>query len=1123
MAVAETSDGALFISCRAKNQILVFDGNNWDEIALPSPPRALVADQRDRVWISMEDGVGFVQRDALGQCYFQRFELHEKESDQIVFPVAFKSPKGVRFGNARIIADIDCSTDTATAKLYRAERNERFVDKGGDGVYSFFEDADELFIWEDGKRKAVPTEFYPGGVFACRLSDGRYLFADKKYKTFWVKNGEHWQTFSKDLEKRIEGSTGRWFRPLSGDRIGFATSEAFVCYDAQGELLWSVNKEGRRFGEMSDGRMWLSVTSGFYIVAPDNNVNTYSFGSKKIGRVRCIEVLEEGVFLSRYSGLFFVDLEKKNGTFPKLKSTKKLISSLTSMTWRSSDAHFAASSSGMVNLEDPSKTNFDNPILYGFTTSNQHHILSRSGGRVSVLDSDMKRIAEFVLHFDAQEIFEISPTKFWILGKLGRFVVAEFDSDFRSFEVKIVEGLDNTSTVTKLDGQLCIVTKDGIRSPKLESEGREKSLTLMLGEADERFSQLSEQFQTREIQKAVDCGEFGLLLCGSNHLTMHRLINGQYQAKPLTEWTISGELGNVITWDPFRSVVWATLDDGLLALLPKSAKPSRTFEPILKMAVSPPTAIHSDKSDDVMKIDSAPNISFSYGIPDALDVTPFQYRLRGLDEQWSNWTQTTVRNYDRLPSGEYVFEVRARSASGKIVSTSSDKFVVQKPWYATIPAIILFSLLTVGFVFGASSIRARQLAARNKKMEHLIAIRTQEIQNQKKEIEEKSELLVQSFRNAESEKLKSFDTLVAGISHDFNNLLAVISTNSELIGLKFGEPAEQMTDDMQTAIRSASELCGELSTISDMRQLNLVNDSLQGVVEEVLPLLQGTVSSEIKLNVRSCDEPTGVMIDMTEIKRAIMNLAVNAAEAAKHEILIETSVTFLDQEKLQEARFVGDSPLPGRFACVSICDDGPGIKPEFLGRLFDPFFSTNELGRGLGLSIVMRVLASHKGVILVEKSALGGACFRMYLPLVDQIEPVRTEPPQSAAVSHFKVLLVDDNSLVLESTSLVIKALGHEVFPATSAAMGFKVLKQEKDIDVIVLDIAMPVMSGVEMAEILLKEDSHLPIVFVSGHTNELIQHDLLEYPNVDYLNKPYRFSALNEKISQVCASRCTT
>ena len=465
------------------------------------------------------------------------------------------------------------------------------------------------------------------------------------------------------------------------------------------------------------------------------------------------------------------------------------------------------------------------------------------------------------------------------------------------------------------------------------------------------------------------------------------------------------------------------------------------------------------------------------------------------------------------------FQVRTRRPSGQLVSASSGKFVVKRLWYATLPAILLFALLAFGLVYGASSLRARQLADRNREMERLIVLRTKEIQKQKKEIEEKSDLLVQHYCNAESDKLKSLDTLVAGISHDFNNLLTAISSNSELMALTGGGETEKFNDNIQAAIQSATDLCGELSAVSVTRLLNLSDDSLDGVIEEVLPLLQGSVPQEVKLEVELCEEPTGVSIDLIEIKRAIVNLVVNAAEVAKHRILIKTSVDYLTEEQLKVARVIGDCPSPGKFACVSVCDDGPGIQEEHLGRLFDPFFSTNELGRGLGLSIVMRVISNHNGVVLVEKSKLGGACFQLCLPLIAQVESFK--PASAARVSDkkLKVLLVDDNSMVLESVESMLTVLGHEVIPAISAAEGLEKFRQTNDIDVVVLDVVMHGMSGVEMADTLLKEDAGFPIVFASGFSNDLIQEELLHLPNVNFLSKPYRVSELIEKIELVCAT----
>ena len=111
VSVTETSDGVLFIACRTPSEILVFDGVNWEEVALPSAPSALVADQNDRVWIAMDDGLGFIQRDAMGAPRFSPFELPKQDADLDFFSMGFKTSNGVRFGCFKMLAEIDCSAD----------------------------------------------------------------------------------------------------------------------------------------------------------------------------------------------------------------------------------------------------------------------------------------------------------------------------------------------------------------------------------------------------------------------------------------------------------------------------------------------------------------------------------------------------------------------------------------------------------------------------------------------------------------------------------------------------------------------------------------------------------------------------------------------------------------------------------------------------------------------------------------------------------------------------------------------------------------------------------------------------------------------------------------------------
>ena len=1129
VSVTETSDGVLFIACRTPSQILVFDGVNWEEVALPSAPSALVADQNDRVWIAMDDGLGFIQRDALGAPRFSPFELPNPDADLDFFSMGFKTSNGVRFGGFKMLAEIDCSADEPSIAIYRAQPTENFIAWDGDVSYSTFGDKDQLFEVKNGERSVVPTDLFSRSLGVAKLSGDRYLFTAMADVNFKIKRKGEWESFFLDQDSQTRDPS--WCKTLSKDRVGFATPDGFLCYDSQGNRLWSLNGPVYQFGELSNGRIWLIGKSGFRIVEDSDRVSTYAFEPDSFRHIRSIQVSPEGVSLAAKNGLFFLKLGEDASTCPKFEKLKRMSATAANMTWQSGDAQLAATTSGLLRFQDPLnikqnpvEIELDYPISLGFTTSRQDIILSRFSGRLEFFNKEMKLLAETVLSFHPEKIIEISQTKFWILGNEGEFAVLQLNQESNSCQVQKVEGLAATSSVLQLEGQRWIVTREGLFSPELKTQADSDDLLLVLQKVDPRFELLNEQFKNREIRKVIDCPGFGLLLCSSRYFSMHKMVDGQYQREPITDWAIPSKMGKRIAWDPYRSVIWATWgDNNLVTLLPsKGESPEiyQRFDPILKMLVSSERSIDASCPCKRIELPAATDVSFTYGIPNASNNTQFQYRLEGLEEDWSEWAEATSHKYDRLPSGEYEFQVRTRRPSGELASASSGTFIVKKLWYATLPAILLFSLLAFGLVYVASSLRARQLADRNKEMERLIAVRTKKIQKQKKEIEEKSDLLVQHYCNAESEKLKSLGTLVAGISHDFNNLLTAISSNSELMVLRGGAETEELNENIQAAIQSATDLCGELSAVSVTRLLNLSDDSLGGVIEEVLPLLQGSVPQEVKLEVELCEEPTGVSIDLIEIKRAIVNLVVNAAEVAKHRILIVTSVDHLTEERLKAARFIGDCPPPGKFACVSVCDDGPGIQQADLGRLFDPFFTTNELGRGLGLSIVMRVISNHNGVVLVEKSEFGGASFRLCLPLIEQVESFK--PASAARVSDkkLKVLLVDDNSMVLESVENMLTVLGHEVIPAISAAEGLDKFGRTKDIDVIVLDVVMHGMSGVEMADILLKEDAGFPIVFASGFSNDLIQEELLQLPNVNFLSKPYRVSELIEKIELVCAGR---
>ena len=708
VSVTETSNGVLFIACRTPSQILVFDGVNWEEVALPSAPSALVADQNDRVWIAMDDGLGFIQRDALGAPRFSPFELPNEDADLDFFSMGFKTSNGVRFGCFKMLAEIDCSADEPSISIYRAQPTENFIAWDGDVSYSTFGDKNQLFEVKDGERSVVPTDLFRRSIGVAKLSGDRYLFTAMADVNFKIKREGKWENFFLDQDTQIKVHS--WCRTLSKDRVGFATPDGFLCYDSQGNRLWSVDEPVYQFGELSNGRIWLIGKSGFRIVEDSDRVSTYAFKPGRFKKIKSIHVSPEGVSLAANNGLFFLKLGEYAGTFPKFEKLKRMSATPADMTWQSGNDQLAATMSGLLRIRDPLNVKQkplvierDYPISLGFTTSRQDTILSRSGSRLEFFNKEMKLLAEVVLTFHPEKIIEISQTKFWILGNEGKFVVLQLNRESNSCQVQKVEGLATTSSILQLDGQRWVVTKEGLFSPELKTQADNDDLLLVLKKVDPRFELLNKQFKNREIRKVVDCPDFGLLLCSSRYFSMHKLIDGQYQREPITDWAIPSRFGNRIAWDPYRSVLWATWGDNrLVTLLPpkgESRKVYKRFDPILEMLVSPEGSINTSSIGEQIEIPAATDVGFTYGIPNAANNTQFQYRLEGLEEDWSEWAETASRKYERLPSGEYEFQVRTRRPSGELVSASSGRFVVKKLWYATLPAILLFSLLAFGLVY----------------------------------------------------------------------------------------------------------------------------------------------------------------------------------------------------------------------------------------------------------------------------------------------------------------------------------------------------------------------------------------------------------------------------------------
>jgi len=338
-----------------------------------------------------------------------------------------------------------------------------------------------------------------------------------------------------------------------------------------------------------------------------------------------------------------------------------------------------------------------------------------------------------------------------------------------------------------------------------------------------------------------------------------------------------------------------------------------------------------------------------------------------------------------------------------------------------------------------------------------------------------------------TEKMEALGLLAGGVAHDFNNLLAVIVGNSELAlkMLPSGGELAAMAKDVQAAGASAAELCQQILAYAGRGHASRELIQCNGLINEVCSLARVAKGANTRMLLELGPVEFGVVGDAAQIQSLILNLITNACEAIgdkEGEVAITTRVRDYTKRELQH---LGVSPVPdaGEYVEIEIVDTGIGIDRTTLGRIFDPFFSTKSAKRGLGLSAVHGIVASHRGAMTVSSEVGVGTTFVVLLPhvTIPRAAGVATAGPAQVPPG-VRVLVADDEPIVRDTVARMLRSVGIEVVTAVDGAQAVDVFaKNRGNIHCVLLDYRMPKMSGGEALREIRKLEPDCPVLLTSG------------------------------------------
>ena len=380
-------------------------------------------------------------------------------------------------------------------------------------------------------------------------------------------------------------------------------------------------------------------------------------------------------------------------------------------------------------------------------------------------------------------------------------------------------------------------------------------------------------------------------------------------------------------------------------------------------------------------------------------------------------------------------------------------------------------------------------------------------------------LLEAQLRHAQ--KMEAIGTLAGGIAHDFNNQLAVITGYAQLLHQRLNDPQlHGFVTPIIDAAQRAADLTRQLLAFARKGHFQSISIDLHVLIEETIAVLSRSVDKRIVFATHLKATPSTVLGDPTMLQSMLLNLAINARDALPEggEIGFATTIRSLDADYCASVPY---DLQPGPYLCLSVTDNGIGIPRNMRDHIFEPFFTTKEIGRGtgLGLASVYGTVKQHRGAINVYSEAGHGTTFRIYLPPEDSDSAYESSDSTRSAVlapAPVRILVVDDEELFRQLAIDLLQPLGYLVVTKSDGAAAIAYYAEHwRDIDLVVLDMIMPVMGGPDTFKALASINPAVRVLLASGYSLNGTAQRLLDDGVAGFIQKPFN----QAEISRLLAS----
>ena len=374
----------------------------------------------------------------------------------------------------------------------------------------------------------------------------------------------------------------------------------------------------------------------------------------------------------------------------------------------------------------------------------------------------------------------------------------------------------------------------------------------------------------------------------------------------------------------------------------------------------------------------------------------------------------------------------------------------------------------------------------------------------------------------QAQRLDSLGMLAGGIAHDFNNLLTGILAQSTLAEAKIGGNSAALRH-IQKSVRStkrASELTRQLLAYAGKGKYQTGSFDFNQLVEECVSLVRNNLDSAIDIDVDLLPQTLVVNGDRNQMQQVMLNLVINATQAITDGGTVTVSTRNEAYTADSQVKLWGNEALvPGNYVQFVVADDGSGMTSETLSRIFDPFFTTKDTGTGLGLAAALGAIRTHNGSIAVNSKVGVGTTFAVWLPEATVGATEQASAETTAYLSDNKshlILVIDDERFVRDSLTDILEMHDHRIISAENGQLGLELYKQHQDeIDLVILDMQMPVMNGHAALEHLQVIDPDVSVLLCSGYGEHALISEMSARPNVHFLQKPYDTDTLINNVNR--------